>query len=140
MDNGMTFYQCLQSRGADEIPSVPSGFNTTEKLANTLDQFCVLYNVTPALLLSNSRQHHLCELRQLCWFLCYTRLRLTHVLIGRIFNRHHSTVIHGIDRVQKLMDTEPVLKDHINSIDLWVDLHKDLVVKLVKQNNDSVNS
>lgn len=129
MERLNTLLEILERRTMP-VQKVPDTFVTTERLASTIEQFCRLYNVTAEQLLSPSRQHHLVEIRQLCWFLCYTRLRLTYTLIGRIFNRHHTTVLHGIRQIETLMDTEPVLRDHINSIDLWIDLHKTQTVEI----------
>lgn len=129
MDSLKTMYDILQNN-KNPVVELPDGFMTTQKLADTIDQFCRLYNVTPQQLVGESRQHHLVEIRQLCWFLAYTRLRLTYTLIGRVFNRHHTTVMHGISKITTLMETELVLRDHINSIDLWIDLHKTSSVDL----------
>lgn len=123
MDKVKSMLEILKRDNKDDIP-IPDQFITTERLAETIDQFCRLYNVSPAQLISASRQHHLVEVRHLCWFLCYTRLRLTYTLIARIFNRHHTTVMHGIKQVEALMDSEVVLRDHIMSIDLWIDVNK----------------
>jgi chromosomal replication initiation ATPase DnaA len=124
-----TFFEILQ-RDKKEGLELPDEFITTRRLAETMDQFCKLYNVSPAQLVGQSRQHHLVEVRHLCWWLCYTRLRLTYTLIGRLFNRHHTTIMHGIRQVDSIMETEPVLRDHINSIDLWIDVNKSTVVSV----------
>lgn len=128
----VTFVESLKQRLEAKEITLPDSFMTTDKLAHTLSDFCKLYNVTPQQLMSSSRQHHLVEVRQLCWYLCYTRLRLTHTLIGRIFNRHHSTVIHGIDRINTLMAAEPVLRDHVNGIELWVNVGATTDVQVVQ--------
>jgi hypothetical protein len=138
MDRMKTMYEILQAK-QEPVVEMPDGFLTTQKLADTIDQFCKLYNVTPAQLVGESRQHHLVEIRHLCWFLAYTRLRLTLTLIGRVFNRHHTTILHGISKVNNLMETEPVLRDHINSIDLWIDFQKASSVEVTDVDESSQN-
>lgn len=134
-NNATTLAQSLLQRLQQQNVLMPDGFITTERLAETLADFCRLYNVSPAQLIGTSRQHHLVEVRQLCWFLAYTRLRLTHTLIGRIFNRHHSTIISGIDRINQLMASEPVLRDHVSNLDLWVNItqHANMETMVMEQ-------
>lgn len=52
--------------------------------------------------LTGQRKHWpLVEYRQVAMYLCRTETSASFPTIGRAFNRHHSTVIHGFTRIER---------------------------------------
>jgi len=52
-------------------------------------------------ILSESRHHEVCKARYVTMMVCYIELDMPLVYIGRLFHRHHSTVIHAIETVKE---------------------------------------
>lgn len=64
----------------------------------------------PSEIMGQSRRRELARARQATMFLCRVRLGLSYPELGRIFGgRDHSTVIHGIKKIQQLRQTDKVL-------------------------------
>ena len=81
-------------------------------------------------ILGKSRTNEVCFCRNVCYHLMFTRLGMSKVAIGKIFNRDHSTIINGLD----------VIKDETNNNALQ-DLLKQVELILPKEevkNEDTV--
>lgn len=60
---------------------------------------CESFKITIQALLSKSRDRGLVRVRNICFYVIKNKLNLSLKEIGKIFNRDHTTVIHGIKYV-----------------------------------------
>ncbi len=75
-------------------------------------------------LLGDSRKKEIVFPRQISWLLCKEILKMSHEGIGAAFNgKNHTTVIHGIRKIQDLRRTDSVTARHVHA------LKRDLGVK-----------
>lgn len=66
--------------------------------------------IRPSDLMSQSRRREFVRARQVAMFLCRSRLGLSYPELGRIFGgKDHSTVMHGIRKIQQLRNVDRVL-------------------------------
>lgn len=77
---------------------------------------CVFYNIKPTALKSAKREARLVRARQICMYLLKKELSLTYSEIGNILGgRDHTTVIHGVEKIENLISTTP-LSEEISGI------------------------
>lgn len=62
------------------------------------------FDISVSRLLSNRREQPTVLYRQVAMYLCRLRTDLTLIEVGKLFGRHHSTIIHAERRV---LDTAP---------------------------------
>jgi chromosomal replication initiator protein len=65
---------------------------------------------------SPGRAQPLATARQIAMYLCREYTDDSLVQIGRHFNRDHSTIVHGIDRVKQLIQTDRSVLDKVNEL------------------------
>ena len=69
---------------------------------------CQTFKVSPAALEGKGRTHHLALARQVAMYLLRVEGGLRYTEIGKILgNKDHSTVIHAIKKIEKLVGTDP---------------------------------
>lgn len=73
------------------------------------------FDVSPRLILSDKRHANLVFIRQAMWSVLHN-LGYTFKDIGRNFNRDHSTIIHGVNRVHGLIDVYGGDRETYNTI------------------------
>lgn len=95
------------------------------KSADDIITFVSDYFQVPATeLLGKSRKAEIVLPRQICWFLCKEVLKMSYEKIGKDFGgKNHTTILHGIKKIQKLIRTDSAMARHIHA------LRKDLGVK-----------
>ena len=59
--------------------------------------------VSPGELMGHSRRQPTARLRQVCMYILRRDMDLSYTQIGRIFNRDHTTVMHGVKRVSEIL-------------------------------------
>jgi chromosomal replication initiator protein len=117
-----------QSEGKDEITedvvySVLS-LSKEERPANQhpdeiIDEVCAFYNVKATQLRSAKRDAFLVRPRQVAMFLLKKKLNLTFVEIGNLLGgRDHTTVMHGVDKVEKLLESSQISEDILGIVNL----------------------
>lgn len=75
-------------------------------------------NIRPQEIMSTSRKPALALARQISMYLCRTQLGMGYQEIGKIFGgRDHSTVIHGINKVKMLKDTDKVTQNLLTDLE-----------------------
>jgi chromosomal replication initiator protein len=84
---------------------------------DVLDIVARYYGVLPADLMANRRPAELVSARQLAMWLCSKLLGWSSVRIGRALNRDHTTVLHGIRRIDDRLNGR-------NPNDVWVEILK----------------
>lgn len=81
-----------------------------------IDLLCERMHIARKDLLGKSRKADFITPRHLCMFLLHEILSLPKAQIGRIFSAQHSTVIHGIDKIQEKIASDVNLADLYQSI------------------------
>ena len=74
-------------------------------------------NIQTSDIISKKRSHDIAYPRQICMYLCKKMTDQSLVKIGEIIGkRDHSTVIHGIEKIEKDLDKDPELSKVIDVI------------------------
>jgi chromosomal replication initiator protein len=75
------------------------------------------FRLRPADLKTRSNSKAIAEPRQIAMYLCKTLLGTSYPELGRIFGgKHHSTVIHSVRKVSRLMETDEAFHNLVNTI------------------------
>ena len=75
------------------------------------------FNIQTSDIISKKRSHDIAYPRQICMYLCKKMTDQSLVKIGEIIGkRDHSTVIHGIEKIEKDLDKDPELSKVIDVI------------------------
>lgn len=78
---------------------------------------CAFYNVKPTLLRGIKRDAGIVRARQVAMYLLKTELSLTFVEIGGLLGgRDHTTIMHGVDKIEKLVDNKAQISQDIIGI------------------------
>lgn len=78
---------------------------------------CLFYRIKPTQLKGPKRDASLVKARQVTMYLLLHELRLTLVEIGNILGgRDHTTIMHGVKKIELLVDKEPVFSEEILGI------------------------
>ncbi len=81
---------------------------------NVIDTICAYYSIKPTQLKGAKRSALLVKPRHVCMFLLKVEAHLTYVEIGNVLGgRDHTTVMHGVEKVQKNVDKEVEVKEEI---------------------------
>lgn len=86
---------------ADIIKEKPGLHPTPELILDAVSNF---YCVSREKLLSDSRVSEVAIARQIAFYLMREMADMTTTQIGKFFGKDHTTVMHGIDKITKLMD------------------------------------
>lgn len=84
---------------------------TVELIMNLVSE---RYNVTILDMKYTRREPHLFRARHMAMWLARNHTRHSFPTIGRIMQRDHSTIIHGVNAIDKARQTEPGLDDEID--------------------------
>lgn len=88
-----------------ETSQLSNGMETfTFKFRRIMKEVCDKHECTLEELKSENDRKKLAKARFEAYFLLSTELNMSSPRIGKIMNRHHSTVLHGIKRHKKLKD------------------------------------
>lgn len=75
-------------------------------------EYCAkFYNIAPEKIYSTSHKQDITRIRQICFYLCREVLDLSLQKIGAVCNRDHTTVLHGIKKIESLMESDSVFKE-----------------------------
>jgi chromosomal replication initiator protein len=75
------------------------------------------FNIDKDELLSPIKSKKIAQARNICMYFLYTKFKLTLTNIGKIFsNRSHSTALSAINKVKKLIKTNPLIVKQINDL------------------------
>jgi chromosomal replication initiator protein len=77
---------------------------------------CNAFNVKLSDMKSKRRHRSISRPRQIAMYLCRTCLSATYPDIGSHFNKDHSTVITAVTNVEKLISSDPGIKEMVESI------------------------
>lgn len=94
------------------------------KLEKIFTFVCEQLSVNPEQVVKRSRKEHLVFARQVYFYVAKTCIKSTLKQIAGYLSLDHSTVVHGIKRVEDLIYTEKKTRDQINeivrSVNEWV--------------------
>ena len=88
-------------------------YNTIGKIQKAVADY---YGITVETLKSKKRKAEINNPRQIAMYLCKIKTEETWEKIGLEFNKDHSTVIYGCNKVENELRTNPQLKKEINEI------------------------
>lgn len=92
-------------------PIFHNTYSAEDTAINITRIICEEYKVTLEELKSKSRHRRHYEPRQLCFKYIRRKTPLTYDRIGQMFGgRDHSTVVHGIDRIEDLARVDDAMK------------------------------
>ena len=74
------------------------------------------YNISITDMSSKNRSKQIAYPRQIAMYLCRQLTDLSLIKIANSFERDHSTVMHGVDKISKDMTSDDSFKDEINEL------------------------
>lgn len=87
---------------------------TPEKIIVTV---CNHFTLPVAQVKSKSREQELVYARHIIFYLLRKYASMTLKSAGALFNRDHTTVIHSVETLNNLMDTEPNVRDEVELLE-----------------------
>ena len=78
------------------------------RTAAILASVCEYTDVTMEMLLSNRRHPAISQARHVAFYFLHTQVKLSYPEIGRIFGKHHTSVMYGVRAVRGALDKEGV--------------------------------
>jgi chromosomal replication initiator protein len=90
--------------------------NTKISIDDVLKVISSFYSIKPSDLKSSRRSRSISRPRQIAMYICRNYLNATYPDIGNHFNKDHSTAIAAIRNVDKMIKTDPSVKDAVDSI------------------------
>ena len=80
--------------------------NRTGTFEAVRNQIAEINNLSVESLLSKTRKHELVRVRCMAYNILYYRYGANLSEIGRLFNRHHATIIHGMETHKSLLTSD----------------------------------
>ncbi len=78
---------------------------------------CDKTGVSLAAIRSNQRNADICIARHILMYMASIHTKLSLPSIGRFLNKDHTTVIHGTERIKRMIRNEPELKALVESLE-----------------------
>lgn len=97
----------------DHFSKTKRQYINVESIQNCVERY---YNIDHKSLLSKKKDRKIANARQIAIYLCFDILDMTTTAIGKKFNRDHSTVIHSINKVEKLKDKSVDIAEEIETL------------------------
>ncbi len=94
-------------------PAAPTPLVTVKSIMAATQRF---YGITRVDMTCNRRTKELVIPRQVAMYLCKTLTLKSLPEIGRWFNRDHTTVLHGIRKIERLREIDPLLSADVAEI------------------------
>ena len=92
--------------------------NLPEKLDRIEAILCAAANVDRDILHSPNREQEYADVRAAIWYVARHYLGYTYPGLGRIYKRDHTTVIHGVSRIEGMSDpAKRKIVDGIRAVD-----------------------
>ena len=122
--NKIIAYQDLMGDTVDKgtvVKAISTMFKEKSDIVPTadviIDEVCKFYNLEPAILRGQGRAKDLSLARQIARYQIRRMTNLSLKEIGKEFDgRDHTTVLHSIDRVEKMVKEDPEIKEIIKDI------------------------
>ena len=81
-----------------------------------IDETAKYYSIDPKAILGSSRTKDIVLARQVSIYLIRSITNLSLPEIGKVFNQHHTTIMHSLDKVEKLMKDNRELSEIVRDI------------------------
>ena len=91
---------------------------------DVIDIVCQTLNINVSDIYSKTRKRNISEARQICMYLVYNECLLSLHQVGRIFNRDHSTIIHGRRNIANWLRYEDDFKKKFTKVELAILEHQ----------------
>ena len=102
--------RCIKDMHKGETEAIPTP-------AIIISEVCRFYSLEEQVLRGTLKNKNTAEARQVAMYLCRKLTNLSLPDIGREFGRDHSTVLHGLNKIERLMaDSTSGLQDNIRDI------------------------
>ena len=101
-------------------------------ILNLIDQFCKLYGCTWDDLTTKSLTDWKVECRYMLWHYMKTKYHLTPSLIARLFGKDHTTVLHGLRRMQDRIETDRNFAEYMDKMDTMLGIRWEVDVETVE--------
>lgn len=92
-------------RGALKVAPTDRLWSAHEVIARV----AAIFNLKSDALISYDRTARTSHIRQLAYYVIRTRLRHSLPEIGRVFGRDHTTILHGVQKIERLLATSPAV-------------------------------
>ncbi len=93
------------------------------------------YRLAPTDLMGISRNKYITIPRQVAMFIIKEELGLSYPMVGKIFNRDHTTVMYAHNKIRKLLLVDPEIKKDIETIKNGVDIGASLKSRFISFKN-----
>lgn len=121
--NRLMVYQQIENKNLtlEQTKQILAGMISAKKRVTTLKKIALsvaeFYNITLEDLIKQSRKKEFVKPRQIAMYLARKELNSSFPTIGEFFGgRDHTTVMHGVEKVEKLVDEKGVLKQELELI------------------------
>ena len=91
-----------------------------ERIEIVISETCMFFGVNPRRIRTKTRQQSVCFPRQVIYYLLREQVQLHYQTIADAFNVDHGTVIHGVRVVKDRMETQPKVRNEVNSLTLAI--------------------
>ncbi len=86
------------------------------KTDNIIADVCEVYGIELCDLMSNRRHRILVEPRQVLFYILHKKMNIPCVKVGKMFNKNHTTVLHGANNIKVFMENEADLRERVNGV------------------------
>lgn len=86
------------------------------RMSVVLKSTAKFFNTTVAALTSQSRNVQLIHARQIAMYVARENTDLSYPQIGAWFNRDHTTIVHGYQKIDSLIKTNAEIKEHVDAV------------------------
>jgi len=83
---------------------------------NMMKVICTLTLVDRDQLKSKCRKRELNDVRQIAMWIIRKGTSMSFYDVGKVFNRHHATVLHAVNHVEEMLQTDPLYRAYVQSI------------------------
>lgn len=108
----------------EDLQGILAGYARTESTLDgslngltpetVLQAICRVFSLQKSDLLGESREKNVALARQMAFWFYKKELDLSYPTIGKLFGgRNHTTVMHGYNKIQELIETDPKIKDKV---------------------------
>ena len=95
------------------LPAQPAGGPSISVIQHEVAE---TFGLTVSDLIARNNSRDIAHPRQIAMYLCKKLTKSTLSEIGRAFNKHHTTVMHGIAKIQRNMTIDPELNTQLDSL------------------------
>lgn len=107
--------------------------NKVERKKIPIDKIIMLggqfFNLDSSWLLGKQRDRYIVEPRMMIMYYLRRECKYSLSLVGKMFNRDHTTVMHAVGHMDDLFDTDPTTKSHYAEMITYVEYHSLFVKK-----------